>query len=157
MTNAKAIVCGAGEGATRIEYLQERGVLRLSGGPVDQGRELSLSAFCEELGIGPAALTPATYFLFAGTKGAPGGGYRDLVGTYSCPTEARREFVTWRRNAACTWAEVVSVSEGRIAALCWFGVDRVDRTLAPRAAVDDPGRRRRRWLRAASGQASSNA
>ena len=108
-----------------------------------------------------SAHTPRpTYFLFAGTSRAPAGGYRDLVATYQCPTEARRDFVSWRRDPAYQWAELVSFCDGRIAAVCWFGVDRVDRTLARRATVvgvTTVPARRRRWSRTRPPQAPSRA
>jgi hypothetical protein len=156
MTQPKAIMCGDGENATRIQYVHGRDALRLTSAD-GAGRELSLTVFCDELGIGRDALAPATYFLFAGTKGAPGGGCRDLVGTYASPNEARRDFVAWRRKAACSWAEVINVSNGRITALCWFGVNRVDRVLATPAVVLTTPERPRRWRRARAAQASSRA
>lgn len=156
MTKSQVIVCGDGDSAATIQYLHGRGVLRLTSGREGETRELSLTQFCEELGIGREALRPTTYYLFACRKGAPSGGYRDLVATFDCPVDARREFVAWRRNPDCTWAEVISVSDGKIAALCWFGVDRVDRPLPPRTAPVTPARPRR-WRRARSAQPSSRA
>lgn len=156
MTKSQGIVYGRGDSAARIQYVESRGVLRLTSGPEGSARELSLTEFCEELGIGREAFRPVTYYLFAGTGRAPHGGYRDLVATFDCPVDARREFVAWRRKPDCKWAEVVSVSDGGIAALCWFGVDRADRPLPPRAAAR-AAERPRRWIGRRFAQSSSSA
>lgn len=156
MTRPRTIVCGSGDTATSISYLQSRHVLQLRTGSTGEGRELSLDAFCDELGIQREALTPPRYLLFAGSGRGPAGGYRDLVATYNCPKEARQEFTAWRRDAGCQWAELVSFCEGRIVALCWFGVDRVDRTLPARSTAAVP-LRRRPWRRRGTAQAPPNA
>ena len=143
MTKPRSIACGDGETAGRVEYLKGRGVLRLSSGASSGDRELTVRAFCDELGIDTPPVTVPSYLLFAGTHLPPAGGCRDLVATYQCPEEARREFAAWRRDPQCVWAELIRLAAGRPATVCWFGVDRPDRTPYERPSLTPPSRRRR--------------
>ena len=141
MTKPRSIEWGDG----RIEYLKNRLVLRLTSDARSGDRELTVQAFCEELGIDPQPVTVPIYLLFAGTALPPAGGCRDLVATYLCLEEARREFAALRRETQCVWAELISLAAGRTSTVCWFGVERADgrryerRSLAARS-------RRRRWM-----------
>ena len=142
MSKPRSIACGNGETAGRVEYLKSRGVLRLTSGASSGNRELTVRAFCDELGIDAHAVTVPTYLLFAGTDLPPAGGCRDLVATYLCPEEARREFAAWRRDSQCVWAELIRLAAGRTATVCWFGVERADRSPHERPSLTAPSRRR---------------
>ena len=158
VTKPRSIACGDGETAARVEYVKSRGVLRLTSGAASEHRELTVRDFCEELGIDAQPVTVPTYLLFAGTDVQPAGGCRDLVATYLCPDEARREFTAWRRDSECVWAELICLAGGRTATVCWFGVERADRAPNHRPPLTAPSRRRRwRPARRRRPQVSSRA
>lgn len=157
MTKPRSIACGDGETAARVEYLKSRGVLRLTNGASSGNRELTVRAFCEELGIDAELGTGATYLLFAGTNLPPAGGCRDLVATYLCPDEARREFAAWRRDSQCVWAELIRLAAGRTATVCWFGVERADRAPYGRPSLNASQRRGWRPAHRRRRQVSSRA
>lgn len=145
MTKPRSIAWGDGATAARVEYVKSRGVVRLTTGAGSGHRELTLPSFCDELGIRPEAVTAPTYLLFAGKGASPAGGCRDLVATYLCPNEARRDFTDRRHDASFRWAELICLVAGRTSVVCWFGVDRADQVPGRRATPSAPVSPRR-WM-----------
>ncbi len=119
---------GAGSGLA-VEYVKSRRVLRLLGrlrGEELPPLEIPVDQLCDHLCIEPRQLGwPETYLLFAGVHGAPGGGLRDLVGTFPSEEEGRLAFSRVRQQHPSMrgWAELAAVDGfGRVRQVCWFGL-----------------------------------
>lgn len=137
----KAARCELVQGATRIifEYVRARGVLRLTGNPntvMQWGpMEMSFAELVRLLQIDVTPLVPEQPFMvFGGALGL--GGSKDFIGAFSTEREAREHFVALRQGPAL-WAEVVTLSKGKLRQVCWFG----------NAVESQPVSERRWWRR----------
>ena len=128
MGRANRLSAETGTSGVAVEYVRSRRILRLLGhcrGEQLPPVEIPVDRLCEELAIPPRDLgSPETFLLFAGERGAAGGGLRDLVGIFATEEQGRGAFAGLRvqHPAAGGWAELAAIDGfGRIRQLCWFG------------------------------------
>lgn len=139
----------AGRGLA-VEYVRTRRVVRLLGWCYDEALEpveIPVDRLCAGLGIDPTELgAPTRYLLFAGSGPTPGGGLRDLVGTFASELEARDAFRRLRQQhpATSAWAELAAMdTTGQITQLAWFGPRPGEGDGEGRVALPSPAERRR--------------
>jgi hypothetical protein len=137
-----------------LEYVRTRRIVRLLGWCYDEPLEpveIPVDRLCQELGIDPSELgAPRRYLLFAGSSTRPGGGLRDLVGTFGSELEAREAFRGLRQQDASpsAWGELAVIDGcGQISQLAWFGPRPEERGQAGHPAAFAQPSERRRGLR----------
>ena len=138
MGKPRNIVAAGPSGHLRIEYIEGRRVLRVSGGEGDGPVEVPLARLIDGLGIDRRDLAaPPRLLLFAGRHDVPRGGAGDLVGCFECEADGRAAFrdVRATRSDEEGWAQLVSLHGGRRpTVVAWFG----------RPQESDGGRRQQR-------------
>ncbi len=137
MARAASVELTQGSCSVVIEYVRARGVLRLTGnagsrvgwGPI----EVTFVDLVGRLRVDLSVLVPEQPFLlFAGDRTL--GGSKDFVGAFSSEVAARSQFLELRKGTT-SWAEVVTLSQGKLRQVCWFG------------SPDEAPLRQRRWRR----------
>ena len=129
MGRAKRLESGSRDVGLAIEYVRTRKLVRVLGWvdtePIPP-LEIPVEQLCRGLGIDPREIgVPVQYVLFAGSHGRPGGGLRDLVGTFSSEESAWAAFRALRVNHPSTqgWAELATIDGlGQVNQLAWFGL-----------------------------------
>ena len=146
MGRAKRVATGTRHSGMAIEYIRARKLVRLVGWAEDaplEPVEIPVDELCDRLGIDPSDITgPRQYLLFAGSHANPGGGLRDLVGTFESEEKAWEAFRALRQGHPSVqgWAQLAVVDgAGRINQLAWFGLHT--------ASPTPPAGERRRALR----------
>lgn len=129
MGRAKRLGSGTGGAGLAIEYVRRRKVIRLLGwlyGEPIEPVEIPVGELCQRLGIDPQQLgSPHHYLLFAGSHRSPGGGLRDLAGTFDSEEQAWAAFRELREShpSAQGWAELAAIDGfGQLSQLAWFGL-----------------------------------
>ena len=129
MGRTKRVGAETARGGVAIEYVRARKVLRLLGWADDEAIdsvEIPVSELCMRLGIDARDVVPPHRFLlFAGSHRRPGGGRKDLVGTFDSEEKAWAAFRERRHShpALQGWAELASIdSYGQVHQLAWFGL-----------------------------------
>ena len=153
MGKAKRLGVGTRDSGLAIEYIRTRKVVRLLGWsrrePIEPV-EIPLGQLCRQLGIDPNDVgAPRHYLLFAGSHRRPGGGLRDLVGTYHSEEKAWDAFRGLRQGHPSVggWAQLASIDGlGQLNHLAWFGLHAAPE--APRAARRHGGGDETAYLRA---------
>lgn len=137
MGKPRNIVAAGPSGHLRIEYIEGRRVLRVTGagdGPV----EVPLHRLIDGLGIDRGDLAPPPHLLlFAGRHDLPRGGAGDLVGSYESEVDGSAAFreVRATRSDEEGWAQLVALrGGGHPSVVAWFG----------RPAENDGGPRQQR-------------
>ena len=129
MGRAKRLGSGTRSAGLAMEYVRTRRVVRLLGwlhGETIEPVEVPVGELCRRLGIDPRELgSPNHYLLFAGSHRSPGGGLRDLAGTFDSEEQAWEAFRGLRQTHPSTqgWAELAAIDGfGQITRLAWFGL-----------------------------------
>ena len=160
MGRAKRVVAGTRNAGLAIEYVRTRKVVRVLGWrsnePIEPV-EIPIGELSQRLGIDPRELgAPQHFLLFAGSHRRPGGGLRDLVGTFDSEEKAWAAFRELRQAhpSVQRWAELATVDAlGQVTQLAWFGLHSAtdpadDRPRAATGTVVNPDNPLRRLLAA---------
>jgi hypothetical protein len=129
MGKPRRLATGSRAAGVALEYVRTRKVVRVLGWVQDEpleGLEIPLDELCDQLGIDPRDVgAPSRYLLFAGSHTRPGGGLRDLVGSFTTEDKAWAAFRGLREGYPATqgWAELAVVDGlGQVHQLAWFGL-----------------------------------
>lgn len=122
MGRAKSVFLGEGHTGFRVEFVQTKRLLRITGwqgskqvlGPIEH----CFTALIEQLGL---AMPPdaGPYLMFGGAYAE--GGSRDLQGVFADLGSAKQAFTTLRQASLGGWGEIVHVDRGKLVQDCWFG------------------------------------